>query len=74
MAVAQKQLLQGLLNTTTGNAATATAAASPSASTSAPNVNLTSEVEAIAPSTDPTGGTVTSGKVEGPPTTLKTVY
>ena len=62
VAVAQKQVLQGLLSTNASKAAaTATATAASSAST--PTVNLTSEVEASAAGTANTAGTVLSGKV-----------
>lgn len=60
--MAQKQLLQGLLNTNT--ASTATPAAASSASASAPVITLTSEVEVVVPSADLTASTATSGKVQ----------
>ena len=63
--MAQKQLLQGLLNTNTASSATPAAASSASAfaSASAPVTNLTSEVEVVVPSVDTTAVTATTGKV-----------
>jgi hypothetical protein len=62
--VAQKQLLQGLLNTNTASsAAPAAAASSASVSASAPVINVTSEVEMAVPTADLTANTATTGKV-----------
>lgn len=66
VAVAQKQVLQGLLSTNTSKAAaaTATAIATAASSASAPTANPTSEAETTAAGTASTAGTVLSGKVD----------
>lgn len=72
VAVAQKQVLQGLLSTNASKAAaaTATATATAASSVSTPTINLTSEVEASAAGTANTAGTVLSGKVDALTITL----
>ena len=72
VAVAQKQVLQGLLSTNTSKAAaaTATAIATAASSASAPTANPTSEAETTAAGTASTAGTVLSGKVDALTMTL----